>query len=300
MKRIGFPTDFSEFNLNALPSAVHLAQLLGSELHLIHVVRGGSFFSLTRSYEDFIASLDAAAEARLEAVKASAVEAGLSAEQIHCVVLNGQTADQVDSYCHANQVELLVLPTHGEDALRRVFIGSNASRLLKKTALPILTVNPHVIGKELTEIDHVLFPTDLSEDSTRALPLAVEMASACEARLTLLHALPDMAELGGGVFGSEFATLHSHYEDVLKGMREDSRKELEQLGQGVDGPEMVIEQTEGITAEEAIREFVEINPKTLIVMSTHGVRGLDRLIMGSVTERTIQTAHAPVLAVKPS
>ncbi len=144
----------------------------------------------------------------------------------------------------------------------------------------------------------VLAPTDFSPHAERALQRAVDVARRYQAGLTLLHAVEEVIAydelydpLEGG-FGYPIA-----YSDIeLTQLRMDAARErLEKLAAELDLPEVKVEVTLG-TPRGAILSYVEAQRVDLVVMGSHGRRGLARLL-GSTTHAVLNTARCEVLSV---
>jgi nucleotide-binding universal stress UspA family protein len=136
----------------------------------------------------------------------------------------------------------------------------------------------------------ILVPTDFSPAATAAARYAVDLAAKLDARVTLMHVywptvigFPD-----GSVFLSGPIDLANLLDASRRGL-EGVKSELPR-----DVP-IALESRQGAPAEtiaEVSREF------DLIVMATHGRSGVSHLILGSVAERVVRTAHCPVVTVR--
>ncbi|MDH7568908.1 MAG: universal stress protein [Armatimonadota bacterium] len=142
---------------------------------------------------------------------------------------------------------------------------------------------------------HILCPTDFGDLSTLALAHAARLAERAQARLTVLYAdlfLPPR----------EFTAAQA---DVLARSLQKERAAAERalrryVAEHV--PENVAVDTVVATAwpADAILAEADRRKADVVVMGTHGRSGLNRLVMGSVTERVLNEARTPVLAVRPS
>jgi nucleotide-binding universal stress UspA family protein len=143
---------------------------------------------------------------------------------------------------------------------------------------------------------NVLVPIDFSDNATRALRLAVKVAREHKGRITLMHVGLAPGVLQPEAFGpgipvalvqlhEQLATEHTHA--------------LEKLGRD-EIPEDVLWRVllkEGTPVDEILKESRE-GGYDLLVMGTHGRGGLDRLFLGSVTERVLRQADLPVLTTR--
>lgn len=142
------------------------------------------------------------------------------------------------------------------------------------------------------KIRSILCSTDFSEFSRRALEHAVTLARWYGAELTIVHVYPFMAVLGGDApyFPSGLpldATTRARFLSDLEAVAEPAR------AAGVKSNLLLLE---GDPSEEILRR-ARTAPTDLIVMGTHGRRGFDRWILGSVAGRVVHKARCAVLTV---
>ena len=81
--------------------------------------------------------------------------------------------------------------TRGRTGLRKIVLGSVAEEIFRQAFCPVLTVGPYSwrSDPQAVRLKHILFPTNLSKDSARALPFAIAMAAEFNAALTILHVI---------------------------------------------------------------------------------------------------------------
>ena len=137
--------------------------------------------------------------------------------------------------------------------------------------------------------DEILVPTDGSETSRRAIERAVDLASKYGARIHALYVVDTTV----------YSTLETGAEMVLEALEEEGEAAVRTVEDAATaaGVEVVTEVTEG-NAHDAIMEYAADSGADLIVMGTHGRTGLDRYLLGSVTERVVRTSDVPVLTVR--
>ncbi len=137
--------------------------------------------------------------------------------------------------------------------------------------------------------DEILVPTDGSETSKRAIEHAVDIASRYDARVHALYV----------VDASVYATLEVGTDVVIEALEEEGEaavKTVEDAAKAA-GVSVTTEVTTG-SAHDAILEYAADNDVDLVVMGTHGRTGIDRYLLGSVTERVVRTSDVPVLTVR--
>ncbi len=137
--------------------------------------------------------------------------------------------------------------------------------------------------------DDILVPTDDSEVSRTAIEHAVYLAEKCDATL---HGL--FVTDSGTV--EKIAGRYPRSVDDLEGIGQEALEYVESVA--TDHDVSVMTELVGGAAHEQITNFAQDNDIDVIVMGTHGRQGVDRYLLGSVTERVIRTADIPVLAVR--
>lgn len=143
------------------------------------------------------------------------------------------------------------------------------------------------------KITNVLFPTDFSENSLYALPYAVDMAKTYNAKLHLIYVIHDIG-LAIGMDAPQLS-LETIYEEIeaeakgkLEGFGLDQRKGLNNIACVV---------LRGVPYEEIIK-YAKTHSVDLIVIGTHGRKGVDRVLLGSTAERVVRNSSCPVLTVR--
>jgi nucleotide-binding universal stress UspA family protein len=136
--------------------------------------------------------------------------------------------------------------------------------------------------------DRILLPTDGSDASDRAVEQAIGLARETGATLLVLFVVEDIP------YSPELMDdeVESHLRDVGQAALEEIGARADEAGVGI---ETVLRQGAPHTS---ILEYADEADVDLIVMGTHGRSGLDRYLLGSVTERVVRTADAPVLTVR--
>ena len=148
------------------------------------------------------------------------------------------------------------------------------------------------MSDERTTPRHILVPVDFSETANHALDFALDLAEALGARVTLMHAYDIVSSIypEGLILTTEMASQ----------IQEAASQALEAAAGRARRPG--VELTTVLRAGPPWGEVVALAAESsadLIVMGTHGRRGLKRLLLGSVAERVVRTAPCPVLTVPP-
>jgi nucleotide-binding universal stress UspA family protein len=190
LKNILFLTDFSEPSEAALPFAIGIARAYGSKTFVLHVLRPDP---LLYSTPESVVFVDEAQEDRAKA-EMQRVESHLSGLPHEVIVQWGSEIwTNVEQALKDHAVDLIVLGTHGRTGAEKLLLGSVAEEIFRCSPVPVLTIGPMVRSgvHSGARFHNVLFATDFSSHSLVALPYALSLAQENQARLSLLHVVPE-------------------------------------------------------------------------------------------------------------
>jgi nucleotide-binding universal stress UspA family protein len=145
----------------------------------------------------------------------------------------------------------------------------------------------------MTKFQRILCPVDFSDFSLNAYAYAGSLAQHYKAHLSLLNVVQPLTVTYPYYYMP--AQMTRPYSELVDEARRQLRELAEKHAPDAVQPELIVE--EGFVAD-AILGFAANQKADLIVMGTHGRRGLDRLVIGSVTERVLRKSPQPVLAVR--
>ncbi|HET6442343.1 MAG TPA: universal stress protein [Phycisphaerae bacterium] len=136
------PTDFSEDSEQAARYAVELAKRFQAEIHCIHVVDipadllSTSDYYMTGPSEQFIDQIREESKKNLEGF----AEKNLEGAQVQTAFLEGSPFVEIIRYARDQQIDLVVIATHGRTGLKHVLFGSVAEKVVRKAPCPVLVV----------------------------------------------------------------------------------------------------------------------------------------------------------------
>ncbi|SHO42563.1 universal stress protein [Desulfopila aestuarii] len=139
----------------------------------------------------------------------------------------------------------------------------------------------------------IIVPVDLDKNTTKLVEYALNIASKFEAEVILLHTVEFI------VMG-EMALGNPTYDDYNTSRKEAARKALDKIVQEAadKGQKCASRVLMGDTVDEILACAKEEHCD-LIIMGSHGKRGLEKILLGSVAERVLKNAHCPVLIMNP-
>jgi nucleotide-binding universal stress UspA family protein len=297
IRKILFPTDFSRCSRQALIHALFLAEQHDAELQLLHAVilhaddpaapklrfpqPRDIFDRLQKIAESEMAELARAHRGRPIRITEFR-ERGFSAAQ---VILDHLTEHEID---------LVVMGTHGRRGPARLFFGSVAEEVVRFARVPVLTLREIKRPRQIEAFERILVPIDFSPHSERSVAYARELALTYGAALELVHVIEQpsypyfYAPFVGGGLGGRLPEIQSRAGEALH----------ELMANG-DGPEVEygVHILDGRPSAEIVA-FADSQAIDMIVVATHGLTGLERLLVGSTAEQVVRTASTPVFLIK--
>ena len=141
----------------------------------------------------------------------------------------------------------------------------------------------------------ILAPTDFSSPSREGLGAAEELAANFHAEILLVHIVPFLPSIPTT---PELLFDPTKYEQLLDA---DAEEKLRKLKEELQEKELKVRTHLGHgPAAEEILLLAEAEHVDAIVMASHGVTGLQRVVFGSVTEKVVRGASCPVLTIRPA
>lgn len=291
IRRILWPTDFSKGAGRAFPYAAALASWHEAELHVLNVrdAQSANAKNLDAS-ESFPLSQDT--------LTRFLTDEGDPPQHVDLEALSlvqeqrdgGSPPETIMSYIEEQDVDLVVAGTHGRRGLQRLLIGSVTEEMLRTAPCPVLAVRDTADVAPAWAVRNILVPIDFSEASLDALRHVKELALTYGAQITLLHAVEEV------VYPSAYGIEPTN----LPGPQVIDRVEanLAELARTEIGYEHVVVHANVGYAPSTILDYTKEHEVDLIAIATHGRSGLERMLLGSVTERVVRRAPAPVFVVK--
>ena len=225
ISKILLPVEFSDRCRGAARYAEALACRFRTEIVLLHVVAppyavygGAGEASAYYSIGDVLTERLTTAQAQIDLFQREMTPD----LPIRTELREGDPATVIVDYAHAENVDLIVMPTHGYGPFRRFLIGSVTAKVLHDVDTPVWT-GPHLEEAPATNAlawQRVACAIDLGSQSATVLRWASAIARACGAELTIVHAIPSSAAGAGGL---------SFDPDWRVDLAHDARSRIEQL-----------------------------------------------------------------------
>jgi len=295
-KKVLVPLDGSELSERALEPALTIARATNAKLLLLSVSSYHQIVAPAATGYGMVATdgiLDLGQDDARNYLEALRRQTRCRDCRIQTIVEEGDVAGRIVDVAAAEQVDLIVMTTHGYSGFTRWMLGSITERVLRGAPCPVLVV------REAIPLCKALINLDGSALAEKALEPGLELARLLGCQATLLRADQgeDLSSVEQGVL--QMAGAGSCQELVDQGEDRLSYY-LECLAQQHRSPDLTIE-TVVVQAKpaEAILAYAEAEGIDLIVMASHGRTGVRRWVFGSVTEKVLRQAGCAMLIVRP-
>lgn len=318
-KKILVPTDFSKEAEKAYPVAQKIADIFGGTIDFINIIPTMKY--LNESVKRLGVPLDMNKDIYPKVIDESehllqkAMKDYLKEENKgkYFVKIDRRPSETIVKYATKNKYDLIIMGARGRDE-SGVMRGSTTERVIRKSKVPIFSVDDRV---EEASIKNVLMPTDTSDLSLVAFPMAASLADAFNADLTLFHVM----ELYGSI--SEDipkdpgkGEVVSIYEAIIERLNNFLDKQgidhihIQRTGVMFEDEIVIADGDNSRTVplytkiEKAVSAHYQIEnyaseDADLLVMATHGHSGFAHLILGSTAEKVAQYVKKPVITIRP-
>ncbi len=285
MRRILFPTDFSDAAKNALSVAVSLAKKLNAELYILHSLNS------VQQYVDI--SMSSAGDITMPGMQPEIVMATIAAQKerveknmkalvsdidkqgfpVKTFITDSELDFEINEFTEKHTIDFIVMGTHGASGLREAFIGSTAQKIVRKALVPVLTVNDSC---EKFLVKRVVCSADFTESAINEQLLRIRnFANYFGAELDLVY-------INTPSYFEETSTVNQRMDEVIDQY-------------GLTGCTKHIYNAFDI--DEGIIAFAEQQNADVIGMVTHGYRGIKKLFSDNVTESVVNHSKIPVLTL---
>src|SRR5215212_1997261 len=273
--RILFASDASEDSKLAATTAVALANITGSELHVLHVAP---------AFPDYFEPSDPDEQVnKIENVGGTVAQSHLR---------RGGAAEEVIDLAEELETGLIVLGSRGRGRIRRALMGSVSDSVVRHAHCPVMVVR----WKPVVFPAKILLATDGSEEAVLAAQSAADLAARTGSELHVTHVGKALSQ-GGFVAGVDVGPLPTGSQELLdKEAKELLQAQLERMREA--GASVTEAHLMSGRADEEIIVRAEQVGADLVVVGSRGLGGVRRALMGSVSDSVVRHAHCPVLVVR--
>lgn len=276
MKKILVPVDFSKPSENALKVAADLAKRNKSELHILHVIELAESLFGTEQFnvnnEQIVFFMDMAKK-RFDKFLDKAYLKGIDVKD-H--IEPGSTPLAISDIVSKNDIDMIVMGSSGTSGIEEIVIGSNTEKVVRYSEVPVLVVKNEIKSFSFKK---AVFASDFELENIGPYKKAKAFADSFDAKMHLLY-----VNLPGNQFSSTIE------------IQEQMRVFLNEVELPLNKEN--IEIFNDYTIEQGVLNAAERLKADLIIIPTHGRKGLSHFFNGSISEDVVNHSEIPVLTFK--
>lgn len=271
MKKIIVPCDFSAPALEAVRFAASIARKSKGEVTLLHTIALPSLYnsSVVMAFEaEYMKETRTSMLSELQKVKSKYIGANV---RVKMEVEFGDLMLQLDTKIRDEKYDLVVMGTHGASGLKEYTIGSNAEKVVRNSPIPVISVR-----KTPTQIKNIVFPVKPDLDQEKLTMAVKDLQNFFDAKLHVVFINTP------GLFKRDSETIPLLEKFAKRFM-------LKNYTLNIFGD---------VDQEEGIINFCKKMKADMVVMRTHGRRGLAHLASGSIAEDVVNHIECPIWTLK--
>ncbi len=305
IKKIIWGTDGSKESEEALNYAVFLAKTFNSEIIGVSVIPMpeqliDEYFRKSQGeVHDWTVKVNENIESRLTSISSELSSQGVSFKG---VVLEGEPNKEIVGLARRERADLIVMGKRGHGLIGRILTGSNTLKVLRESSVPVVAVKKSEEGRAIG-IRNILVPLDINQKVDSALDYAVDLAERMNASISVLYVFKLVSYTN---FEIPPIVLADVMEGLMKSSSGELAKRVEKMklrrrirNREIDKLEINTEVIQGISTSATIVDYATNKNTDLIVINTHGKKGIKKFVLGSVAEKVIQESPCTVLTLKP-
>ena len=276
MKKIIIPVDFSSYSENALRTAAFIAKKDTAELIVVHMLEfSHALISQSEVYvqEQAVFYLKLAEKKMKEFLNKSYLKDVI----VTPIIKHYKIFSELKDIANEKEADLIVMGSHGVSGLKELFVGSNTEKVVRNSEVPVLVVKG---APMLAAFKNAVFACDFSKDDIIPYQKAKALLNTLECTLQLLY-------------------VNSPY-DKFKST-EEQQKLFSVFLEAAEGDTALLNEIISVsdyTVERGILQYANTHKTDLIIMATHGKKGLAHFMDGSISEDVANHATLPVLTIK--
>jgi len=222
---------------------------------------------------------------------------------ISCEAHESNPADQIINQAETDSDTLIAMVTHGRSGLGRWVLGSVTDKVLHGASNPLLITHAQEEGQAPTEatLENLVVPLDGSALADKVLPHVTALSSAMGLNVILVRVTASADEYYFYVDISSAAGINTdRFYAYAQEAEVPAARYLSQVKENLlkNGVKSVKERVVSGNSAISILDLVQETPNCLVALTTHGRSGVERWILGSVTDRLVRHSGQPVLVIR--
>lgn len=274
IKDILVPTDFSKCSVSAVKVAAQLAKKLDATIHLLHVIE-----TPVVAYDAGMVNFESLPQAMFmkeladDNMKSLLNEGFLQGISVESKIEYDAIYTRINHYIEKNDIQLIVMGSHGAKGFNEIILGSNAERVVRYSSCPVLTIKQDDANFDVKDI---VVASDFNSEADEMFKGFKQFTSLFKAKLHLIRVNTPV----------NFETTPESKEKMKKFA---DRNKLENFTMSIYND---------TTEEDGVLNYADEINADLLLIGTHGRTGLAHLIKGSIAEDLLNHSKRAVLSIK--
>jgi nucleotide-binding universal stress UspA family protein len=277
IKRILIPTDFSETAQLAVAHGVYMAQLFNAQIFMLHAEE----YTVNPIIPDEpvvpaeIKQTDESAQQRLHKLASEIIMK--YAVNLSIILASGRPSKAIVAAVKENEIDLIIMGTHGASGFEEFFLGSNTHRVVNLAPCPVLSIQKFA---KKVGFQNIIMPVDNGLHSRQKVNNVIELATAYKSIIHLLGLLEADDE---DIDEKKFEIKLDSVEDAIRHARIPFTRKL------VRGHNLAV---------EALKYSEEVGGDLIVIMTGHE-SNLTGMFLGTVAKQIVNHSRIPVLSIRP-
>ena len=277
MKKIVVPCDFSESAVQAFKFAVEIANQSNGEVMLLNVIElpviHENVMMPTFSFEDtYLKEMKDKADIDFDKMKSKWANEG---PRVSTFIQYGATTPTISRFVKEKDADLVVMGTKGASGLKEFFVGSNTEKIVRWSPVPVISIKNSV---KASSIKNIVFPSLLHKDEEPLVMRVKALQDFFNAKLNVVYINTPVN------FRTDAVTRQMMKDFAVRFMLKDYTLNI----------------YNDLNEEFGVANFVKEIKADMIAMSTHGRKGLNHLMSGSIAEDMVNHLDCPIWTWKIS
>ncbi len=271
------PVDFSEQSFTALAQTYNLARLTKADIRILHVIDEDFISHLKHVIfkdENYADQIQSDIQRRLDelAVKIFNEEKITTTVNIR----TGKIYEEIIAEANDIEASLIIMGTMGASTVKKKFLGSNTSRVIREAHCPVITIKG---SQHRKGCKHIALPLDLTKETKEKVNKAIEMAKLFN---SVIHV---------------FSVVNTDDEYLVNKLK----RQLSQVQLFIESYDVQCtgEITEGDDIPEGIIQYAQSKDADLIIIMTQSETIITDLFIGTDAQEVINNSEIPVLCIRP-
>ncbi|MCP5046929.1 MAG: universal stress protein [bacterium] len=281
IKRVLWTTDFSKESRYCLPYVKCFNESLKTKNHALYVLPKFSDWVYETAFmtdDELFATIERTRQKSLSRITNYSDRSGIP---FKANIIEGLASDAIIRYSDEHNIDIIFTGRRGVSEIEQILVGSTTSRLIRNTRIPVFVVPKK---KRDVSMEKILCPIDFNDFAMMELRYSISLAKQFKAKLYVAH-VSEFYNYRLPIFKRD--KLIDGINEKILGIAKELKYKIEEL---------IYE--EGEPAHKII-EIAKKNKMDVITMGTHQRTGIEKLFLGSITEKVLMYSNIPVIILPP-